>query len=80
MKAGIILNAGGPRSLVDLAAKAEKAGWDVFTYDAVEIGGAEMYDPWSLLAAMAVRTSTVTLGPIVFAPRAGDRGSWHAKR
>jgi alkanesulfonate monooxygenase SsuD/methylene tetrahydromethanopterin reductase-like flavin-dependent oxidoreductase (luciferase family) len=69
MKAGIILNAGDPRTLVDLAAKAEKAGWDgVFTFDAIEIGGAEMYDPWTLLAAMAVRTSTVALGAIVFAP------------
>lgn len=69
MKAGIVLNAGDPRALVDLAAKAEKAGWDgVFTYDAIEIGGAEMYDPWTLLAAMAVRTERVTLGAIVFAP------------
>jgi alkanesulfonate monooxygenase SsuD/methylene tetrahydromethanopterin reductase-like flavin-dependent oxidoreductase (luciferase family) len=69
MKAGIILNAGEPRTLVDLAVKAERAGWDgVFTYDAIEIGGAEMYDPWTLLAAMAVRTSRVTLGAIVFAP------------
>ena len=69
MKAGIIVNAGDPRTMVDLAARAEDAGWDgVFTYDAIEIGGAEMFDPWTLLAAMAVRTSRVTLGAIVFAP------------
>ncbi|HYN69261.1 MAG TPA: LLM class flavin-dependent oxidoreductase [Candidatus Eisenbacteria bacterium] len=69
MKAGIVINAGDPRTLVDLAALAEAAGWDgVFTYDAIEIGSAEMYDPWTLLAAMAMRTSRVTLGAIVFAP------------
>ena len=69
MKAGIIVNAGDPGAMVELAARAEEAGWDgVFTYDAIEIGGAEMYDPWTLLAAMAVWTSRVTLGAIVFAP------------
>ena len=69
MKAGIVVNVGDPGAMVELAASAEEAGWDgVFTYDAIEIGGAEMYDPWTLLAAMAVRTSRVTLGAIVFAP------------
>ena len=69
MKSGIVLNVGSPRELLDLAARAEDAGWDgVFTYDAIDIGGAEMYDPWTLLAAMAMRTSRVRLGAIVFAP------------
>jgi alkanesulfonate monooxygenase SsuD/methylene tetrahydromethanopterin reductase-like flavin-dependent oxidoreductase (luciferase family) len=69
MKSGIVLNAGWPADIVASAAAAEAAGWDgVFTYDAIEIGGTEMYDPWALLAAMAMRTSRVTLGAIVFAP------------
>jgi alkanesulfonate monooxygenase SsuD/methylene tetrahydromethanopterin reductase-like flavin-dependent oxidoreductase (luciferase family) len=69
VKAGIVLNAGRPADIAAAAADAEAAGWDgVFTYDAIEIGGAEMYDPWTLLAAMATRTSRVTLGAIVFAP------------
>jgi alkanesulfonate monooxygenase SsuD/methylene tetrahydromethanopterin reductase-like flavin-dependent oxidoreductase (luciferase family) len=68
MKAGIVVNAGTPRELIDLAARAEDAGWDgVFTYDAIEIAGGEMYDPWTLLAAMAMRTSRVRLGAIIFA-------------
>lgn len=69
MKAGIVLNAGTPRQLADLAGAAEAAGWDgVFTYDAIDIGGAEMYDPWTLLGAMAMRTERVVLGAIVFVP------------
>ncbi len=69
MRSGIVVNAGTPLELVDLAARAEDAGWDgVFTYDAIAIGSDEMVDPWALLAAMAVRTSRVRLGAIVFAP------------
>ncbi len=69
MKSGIVLNAGTPRDIVGLTAAAEQAGWDgVFTYDAIEIGGGEMYDPWTLLGAMATRTERVTIGALVFAP------------
>jgi alkanesulfonate monooxygenase SsuD/methylene tetrahydromethanopterin reductase-like flavin-dependent oxidoreductase (luciferase family) len=69
MKAGIVINMGDPLAQVELAARAEAAGWDgVFTYDAIDIGGADMYDPWALLGAMALATSRVTLGAIVFAP------------
>jgi alkanesulfonate monooxygenase SsuD/methylene tetrahydromethanopterin reductase-like flavin-dependent oxidoreductase (luciferase family) len=69
LKAGIVLNVGDPREQVELAGRAEAAGWDgVFTYDAIDIGGSDMYDPWALLAAMAMATSRVTLGAIVFAP------------
>ena len=69
MKHGMVLNAGTPRELAELAHVAERAGWDgAFTYDAIAIGADELYDPWTLLAAMAMRTSSVTLGAIVFAP------------
>ncbi len=69
MKHGIILNAGSPREIAALAGEAERAGWDgVFTYDAIAIGVDELYDPWALLAAMAMTTTAVTLGAIVFAP------------
>ena len=47
MRFGIIANAGDPRTLADLAAEAESAGWDgVFYYDAIAIGSGELYDPW----------------------------------
>lgn len=69
MKHGIVINAGTPRQIADLARDAEDAGWDgAFTYDAIAIGTADLYDPWTLLAAMAMTTARVTLGAIVFAP------------
>jgi alkanesulfonate monooxygenase SsuD/methylene tetrahydromethanopterin reductase-like flavin-dependent oxidoreductase (luciferase family) len=69
MKCGIVLNAGTPLEIADLAHAAELSGWDgVFTYDAIAIGADALYDPWTLLAAMAMRTSAITLGAIVFAP------------
>ena len=69
MKYGIIVTSGDPRAVAEHAAAAEAAGWDgVFTYDAIAIGDEPLYDPWVTLAAMAMRTSRVTLGAMVFAP------------
>ena len=69
MRYGIVITTGDPRLAADLAAQAEDAGWDgVFTFDAIAIGPVPMYDPWVVLAAMAMRTDRVTLGAIVFAP------------
>src|SRR3954468_14773466 len=69
MKFGIILNTGTIEQLGDLAASAEQAGWDgVFYWDAVHIPGfGEMHDPWVALTAIAIRTSRVRIGAIVFA-------------
>jgi hypothetical protein len=69
MRYGIIITTGEPREQAALAARAEAAGWDgVFTYDAIAIGPSETFDPWVVLAAMAMATERVTLGAIVFAP------------
>ena len=79
MKFGMIVNAGDPREMAELAAEAEAAGWDgVFYYDAIGIGDAEMYDPWVVLAAMAMRTERVALGLIVAAP--ARRRPWKLAR
>jgi Luciferase-like monooxygenase len=79
MRHGIIVNAGGPRTMADLAAEAEAAGWDgVFYFDAIAIGAMEMYDPWLVLAAMAMRTKRVRLGLIVSAP--SRRRPWKLAR
>jgi len=76
---GIIVNAGDPHEMADLAAEAEAAGWDgVFYYDAIAIGDAELYDPWVVLAAMAMRTERVRLGLIVAAP--ARRRPWKLAR
>ncbi len=69
MRSGIVINVGTPREQAALASSAETAGWDgVFTYDCIAIGSDEMVDPWALLAAMAMTTSRVLLGAMVFAP------------
>jgi alkanesulfonate monooxygenase SsuD/methylene tetrahydromethanopterin reductase-like flavin-dependent oxidoreductase (luciferase family) len=79
MRYGIIVNAGDPRTMADLAAEAESAGWDgVFHYDAIAIGDAEMYDPWVVLAAMAMRTERVRLGLILTPP--SRRRPWKLAR
>ena len=69
MRFGIVLTTADPRLAADLAAQAERAGWDgVFTFDAIAIGTMDGFDPWIVLAAMAMRTERVRLGAIVFAP------------
>lgn len=79
MQFGVIVTTGDPRAAADLAALAEEAGWDgVFTYDAIAIGDQAMYDPWVLLAAMAMRTARVRLGAVVFAP--ARRRPWKLAR
>src|SRR5260221_3717405 len=60
---------GDARLLAELAHEAENAGWDgFFVWD--HIGGSPeqalpMADPWIALAAMAMTTSRVKLGPMV---------------
>jgi len=79
MRYGIIVNAGDPAEMANAAAEAESAGWDgVFYYDAIAIGDAEMYDPWVVLAAMAMRTERVRLGLILTPP--SRRRPWKLAR
>lgn len=57
---------GDPRVLVDLAVRAENAGWDgVFLWDHVVSEAMPVADPWISLAAMAARTRRILLGPTV---------------
>lgn len=79
MKAGFLVTVGSPREAAELAAAAEAAGWDgVFTWDGVAIGAGETYDPWVVLAAMAMRTEHVTLGAIITPP--SRRRPWKLAR
>ena len=69
-----------PNTVIDLAVEAEAAGWDgVFIWDSVwspdwdpvfrdDQDRRSLWDPWIVLAAMAVATGRVRLGR---APRAG---------
>ena len=56
-----------PRLIAELAHEAEDSGWDgFFLWD--HIGAAwpaPIGDPWIMLAAMAMRTTRIRLGPIV---------------
>jgi alkanesulfonate monooxygenase SsuD/methylene tetrahydromethanopterin reductase-like flavin-dependent oxidoreductase (luciferase family) len=79
IKCGIIVTTGDPRTTAELAALAEQHGWDgVFTWDAIAIGTMEAYDPWVVMAAMAMRTERVQLGAIVTPP--SRRRPWKLAR
>ena len=79
MQFGFIVTTGDPRTIAGLAAEAEEAGWDgVFYYDAIAIGDAESYDPWVVMAAMAMRTERVRIGAIVTPP--SRRRPWKLAR
>ena len=59
---------GSVHEVVELAVLAEQHGWDgFFTWDAVDLGPADVWDPWAVLAAAAVRTQRIRLGALVFA-------------
>src|SRR2546430_12580224 len=61
MKFGFVLPGGPPRQQVEQAVAAEASGWDgVFVWEA-----AYGVDAWTLLAAMAARTSRVRLGTML---------------
>ena len=57
-----------PMLVADLAARAESTGWDGwFLWDHVvhRLGDEPAVDPWITLAAIAMRTSRIRLGPMV---------------
>jgi alkanesulfonate monooxygenase SsuD/methylene tetrahydromethanopterin reductase-like flavin-dependent oxidoreductase (luciferase family) len=57
-----------PLLVADLAARSESAGWDGwFLWDHVvhRLGDEPAVDPWVTLAAVAMRTSRIKLGPMV---------------
>jgi alkanesulfonate monooxygenase SsuD/methylene tetrahydromethanopterin reductase-like flavin-dependent oxidoreductase (luciferase family) len=57
-----------PRVLVGLSVEAEAAGWDgVFLWDHVQYRAptTDVGDPWTSLAAMALATEKIVLGPMV---------------
>ena len=60
MRYGMILPGGSATEQLEQATLAEESGWDgVFVWEA-----AYGVDAWSLLAAIAVRTTRVTIGTL----------------
>ncbi|MEV4211194.1 LLM class flavin-dependent oxidoreductase [Micromonospora sp. NPDC049662] len=57
---------GDPEVLVNLAVRAEAAGWDgVFLWDHVVSDAMPIADPWTTLGAIAQATERILLGPMV---------------
>jgi alkanesulfonate monooxygenase SsuD/methylene tetrahydromethanopterin reductase-like flavin-dependent oxidoreductase (luciferase family) len=55
-----------PRTLAGRACEAEDAGWDgFFLWDHVYLGAMPHADPWIALAAIALATERIKLGPMV---------------
>jgi alkanesulfonate monooxygenase SsuD/methylene tetrahydromethanopterin reductase-like flavin-dependent oxidoreductase (luciferase family) len=67
MKYGFIISCGDVHTVAELAYEAEQAGWDgAFYWDGIYIEQAEhVYDPWIVMAAMALRTQHIRLSAIV---------------
>jgi alkanesulfonate monooxygenase SsuD/methylene tetrahydromethanopterin reductase-like flavin-dependent oxidoreductase (luciferase family) len=55
-----------PRALADAAREAETAGWDgFFVWDHVQFIPMPTVDPWIALAAIALATERIRIGPLV---------------
>lgn len=61
MRFGFVSPGGSPTEQVERAVQAERAGWDAFFV----WEGAYHVDAWSLLAAMAERTTSIRLGTML---------------
>ena len=79
MRYGFIIPRGDPRAVAELAGEVEAAGWDgAFYWDGINIGDMETYDPWVVMAAMAMRTERVRIGAMLTPP--ARRRPWKLAR
>ncbi len=79
MKYGFVITSGDPPAVADLAREVEEAGWDgAFYWDGICVGEMETYDPWVVMAAMAMRTERVRIGAILTPP--ARRRPWKLAR
>lgn len=71
MKYGFVLDGGDIALLPEIAAEVEASGWDgLFIADAMAMGSEKFpdfpwFDPWVVLAAMAMRTERIRLGTMI---------------
>ncbi|CAA9411314.1 MAG: hypothetical protein AVDCRST_MAG22-1906 [uncultured Rubrobacteraceae bacterium] len=79
MRYGFVIPIGGPREVAELAREVEEAGWDgAFYWDGIAVGEMETYDPWVVMAAMAMRTGRVRIGATLTPP--ARRRPWKLAR
>ncbi len=82
MKYGFVIPKGDPRTVAALARELEDAGWNgAFYWDGMSLAGDfawDVYDPWVVMAAMAMTTERVRLGAIVTPP--SRRRPWKLAR
>jgi len=82
MRYGFVIPKGDPRRVAEMAHELEESGWDgAFYWDGMSLAGewaGEVYDPWVVMAAMAMRTTRVRLGAIVTPP--SRRRPWKLAR
>lgn len=79
MRYGFIIPSGDPLTVAGLAREAEEAGWDgAFYWDGICVGAMDTYDPWVVMAAMAMRTQLVRLGAVLTPP--ARRRPWKLAR
>ena len=79
MRYGFIIPKGDPLTVADLAREVEEAGWDgAFYWDGICVGAMDTYDPWVVMAAMAMRTERVRLGAMLTPP--ARRRPWKLAR
>jgi alkanesulfonate monooxygenase SsuD/methylene tetrahydromethanopterin reductase-like flavin-dependent oxidoreductase (luciferase family) len=76
---GFVIPRGDPRAVAELAGEVEAAGWEgAFYWDGINIGDMETYDPWVVMAAMAMRTERVRIGAMLTPP--ARRRPWKLAR
>ena len=69
MKYGFVLPGGDLESILSLTVQAERSGWDgIFYWDGIYIEQVPlMYDAWTVLAAMALKTKRIRIGAMLTA-------------
>ena len=79
LRYGVVIPTGRPREVAGLARELEDAGWDgAFYWDGIAIGEMDTYDPWVVMAAMAMRTERVRIGAMLTPP--ARRRPWKLAR
>ena len=79
MRYGFVIPKGDPLTIADLAREAEEASWDgAFYWDGICVGAMDTFDPWVVMAAMAMRTQSIRLGAMLTPP--ARRRPWKLAR